>query len=126
MMTIYMSAIGQFASAISGIVNSYLNMAKNSFKIYELMEFMEAPIRQYETGNTMPIFNQNSTIEFKNVSFKYPNSDAYALKNFNLKLYGNEKLCIVGNNGSGKTTFIKLLTRLYFPTEEEILLKEKI
>lgn len=122
MMTIYMSAIGQFASAFSGIVNSYLNMAEKCFEVYELMEFMETPMKQYETGNIIPVFNQNSIFEFKNVSFKYPSSDVYALKNFNLKLYGNEKLCIVGNNGSGKTTFIKLLTRLYFPTEGEILL----
>lgn len=124
MMTIYMSAIGQFAGAFSGIVNSYLNMVKNSLEIYELMEFMDAPIKQYKTGNKIPVFGKDSTIEFRNVSFKYPNSDVYALKNFNLKLHGNEKLCIVGNNGSGKTTFIKLLTRLYFPTEGEILLND--
>lgn len=121
-MTIYMSAVGQLSGAFNRIVNCYLDMAKNGLEIHEFMEFMNTPIKQYEIGTKEPTFDENSTIEFKNVSFKYPNSDYYALKNVNIKLKGNEKLCIVGLNGSGKTTFIKLLTRLYFPTEGEILL----
>ena len=61
-------------------------------------------------------------MEFKNVSFQYPNADAYALKHVNLKFKVGEKLAVVGMNGSGKTTFIKLMCRLYDPTEGEILL----
>ncbi len=60
--------------------------------------------------------------EVKNVSFKYPGSDKYALKDVNLKLSVGEKLAVVGMNGSGKTTLIKLLTRFYDPTEGEITL----
>jgi ATP-binding cassette subfamily B protein/ATP-binding cassette subfamily C protein len=97
-------------------------MEKSGIEIHELMEFMNTPIKQYETGTKEPVFDDDSTIEFRNVSFKYPGSDAYALKNMSIKMRANEKLCIVGANGSGKTTFIKLLTRLYFPTEGEILL----
>jgi ATP-binding cassette subfamily B protein/ATP-binding cassette subfamily C protein len=122
MMTIYMSAVSQFAGAFNGIVNSYMSMEKSGIEIHELMEFMNTPIKQYETGTKEPVFDDDSTIEFRNVSFKYPGSDAYALKNMSIKMRANEKLCIVGANGSGKTTFIKLLTRLYFPTEGEILL----
>lgn len=62
------------------------------------------------------------TIEFRNVSFKYPEADTYALKNFSIKLENGEQLAVVGRNGSGKTTFIKLLCRLYDPQEGEILL----
>ena len=61
-------------------------------------------------------------VEFKNVSFQYPNADSYALKHVNLKFKVGEKLAVVGMNGSGKTTFIKLMCRLYDPTEGEILL----
>lgn len=61
-------------------------------------------------------------IEFKNVSFKYPGTDKMILKNISIKLTVGERLAIVGMNGSGKTTFIKLLCRLYDPTEGEILL----
>ncbi|MCD8380796.1 MAG: ABC transporter ATP-binding protein/permease [Lachnospiraceae bacterium] len=50
------------------------------------------------------------------------NADSYAIRHLNLTLPANQRLCIVGNNGSGKSTFLKLLTRLYFPTEGEILL----
>lgn len=61
-------------------------------------------------------------IEFQNVSFRYPGSDSYALKNVSIKFRIGEKRAIVGMNGSGKTTFIKLLCRLYDPTEGVILL----
>lgn len=60
--------------------------------------------------------------EFKNVSFKYPRAEKYALKNLNLKLKAGERLAVVGLNGAGKSTFIKLLLRLYEPTEGKILL----
>lgn len=61
-------------------------------------------------------------IEFKNVSFKYPNANNWALKDVNVKFELGKKLAIVGQNGSGKTNFIKLLIRLYDPNEGQILL----
>ncbi len=63
-------------------------------------------------------------IEFKNVSFKYAGSQEYALKNINLTLKVGERLAVVGMNGSGKTTFIKLLCRLYDPSEGEIYMND--
>ena len=62
------------------------------------------------------------TIVFENVSYRYPEAEEYALKNLNLKLEAGEKLAVVGLNGAGKTTMIKLLLRLYEPTEGRILL----
>ncbi len=61
-------------------------------------------------------------IVFQNVSFRYPDSDAYALKDVNLRLCAGEKTVIVGENGSGKTTLVKLLCRLYHPASGSILL----
>ena len=61
-------------------------------------------------------------IEFKNVSFKYPHTENYVIKNLNLKLSTGKSFAIVGRNGSGKTTMIKLLLRLYVPTEGQITL----
>ncbi len=61
-------------------------------------------------------------LEFRNVSFRYPGRDDWALRNINLTIAPGEKLALVGPNGAGKTTLIKLLTRLYDPTEGEILL----
>lgn len=63
-------------------------------------------------------------VEFKNVSFQYPGSEQYALKNINLSFNVGERLAVVGMNGSGKTTFIKLLCRLYDPTEGEITMND--
>lgn len=96
-----------------------------SLSVQELMEFMKIPLKNLNSGSDAPEFDKNSVIEFKNVSFRYPGSEKYALKNLNIVIHGNEKLCIVGVNGSGKSTFVKLLTRLYMPTEGEILLNGK-
>lgn len=65
------------------------------------------------------------TIEFKNVSFAYPGTERYVIKNVNLKFRPGETVVLVGLNGAGKTTLIKLLTRLYDPTEGVILLDGK-
>ena len=121
-MTIYMAAVSQFTNSLSAVANSYIDLTGDSLAIQELMEFMNIPLRQFETGDKTPIFDKDSIIEFKNVSFKYPGSENYVLKNMNLTIRGDEKLCIVGANGSGKSTFIKLLTRLYWLEEGEILL----
>ena len=69
----------------------------------------------------VPSYNSYE-FEFKNVSFKYPRAEKYALKNLNLKLKAGERLAVVGLNGAGKSTFIKLLLRLYEPTDGQILL----
>lgn len=62
-----------------------------------------------------------SVIEFRNVSFCYPDSEKYVLKNLSFKVHKGEHIALVGLNGAGKTTIVKLLTRLYEPTEGEIL-----
>ena len=66
--------------------------------------------------------NNNTVIEFRNVSFKHDGSTEFILKNINLVINANDSLAIVGLNGSGKTTFIKLLIGLYEPTEGTIFL----
>lgn len=74
---------------------------------------------------TLPVEKRSDNqydIEFKHVSFKYPGTDTYALKDVSLKLKIGEHLAFVGHNGSGKSTFIKLLCRLYDPDEGEITL----
>ncbi len=73
----------------------------------------------------LPLEKRNDNlyrIQFRDVSFKYPNAEQYALRHFSMELKVGEKLAIVGMNGSGKTTMIKLLCRLYDPQEGEILL----
>ncbi len=68
-----------------------------------------------------PVWEKPPRIEFKNVSFAYPGTDKVILKNVSLVIEGGEKLAIVGQNGAGKTTFIKLLCRIYDPSEGAIV-----
>lgn len=75
-----------------------------------------------ETGDRKITEDCDPVIEFRNVSFRYPSADQYALRNFSIRLDKSNHLAVVGRNGSGKTTFIKLLCRMYDPTEGEILL----
>lgn len=110
------AAIGQLGM-IPFVINWGLANIGYLRKVYEY------PDEMYK--GTLPTEKRDDNqydIEFKNVSFKYPGCDTYALKNVSLKLKIGEHLAFVGHNGSGKSTFIKLLCRLYDPTEGEILL----
>ena len=108
------SGIMMFANTL-GKLKEILSLARDYFKILEAESTMIYGNRELDLTNGFEI-------EFNNVSFKYPKSDIYALKQINLKLSNGEKLAVVGRNGSGKTTFIKLLCRLYDVDEGEILI----
>lgn len=122
----YMSIFNSAASQLSGLLGSisglYLALFQKGAKVQKYIDFMNLPSIQYESGNLQPEFNHDSVIEFKNVSFSYPGNERLVLNNLNLKIKGSEHLAIVGINGSGKSTFVKLITRLYKPTSGEILL----
>lgn len=86
-------------------------------------EFLNIPNAMYQGSLTTEKRNDcHYEVEFKDVSFKYPNSDIWSLYHVNIKFKIGKRLAIVGENGSGKTTFIKLLCRLYDPQEGQILL----
>lgn len=91
--------------------------------LQNLFEYLDLPNHMYQGSLTVEKRDDNDYyVEFRNVSFRYPNTDTYVLRHVNLKFKVGEKLAVVGMNGSGKTTFIKLMCRLYEPTEGEILL----
>lgn len=91
--------------------------------LQNLFAYLDLPNHMYQGSLTVEKRDdQEYYVEFRDVSFKYPNTDTYVLKHVNLKFKIGEKLAVVGMNGSGKTTFIKLMCRLYDPTEGEILL----
>ena len=97
----------------------FLNIRKHM----STMEMLEMENEMYQ--GSLPLEKRSDGeyhIEFRHVSFRYPGSEQYALKDFSIKIKAGEKLAIVGMNGSGKTTMIKLLCRLYDPDEGEILL----
>jgi len=122
-MTQYIGSITALSQAVSSLFEAIGELVNNAHFLRTTFEFLDEPNHMYQGSLTLEKREDNKyEIEFKNVSFKYPTVDTYALKNVSMKFRMGERLAIVGENGSGKTTFIKLLARLYDPTEGEILL----
>ena len=121
--TMYISSISEVSGGISSLIFNVGDMRNNAIFLERVFEFLDIPNTMYQGSLTVEKRRDREyDIEFKNVSFKYPGSESYALRNVNLKFKVGNRLAIVGMNGSGKTTFVKLLCRLYDPTEGEILL----
>lgn len=119
-----------FAETITGCITSYFNVFSdvkyNTPFVKDYLAYFDIP--QKLSQGSIPIEKRcdkasgGYEIEFRRVSFKYPGTDTFALKNVSVKFNKGERLAVVGMNGSGKTTFIKLMCRLYDPDGGEILL----
>lgn len=119
--TMYTNAAINFSKSISNLFGSYVTIRQMCRYLQAFMEFENIESKHTKEGKKIGNL-EKVNIEFKNVSFKYPRSKEFTLKNVSIKINEGEKLSVVGLNGAGKTTFIKLLARLYEPTEGEILL----
>ena len=120
---LYQGTIDRFVKAISDLTTDIGKLLHNNQYLVQLYDFLDLPNNMYK--GTLAVEKRDDIdyeIEFRDVSFKYPRTDIWALRHVNLKFKIGDKLAIVGENGSGKTTFIKLLCRLYDPTEGKILL----
>ncbi|MBE5875110.1 MAG: ABC transporter ATP-binding protein [Lachnospiraceae bacterium] len=123
LVTRYVASITMVAGGMAGFVSNLGTMRNNAPFLQLTFEFLDIPNNMYQGSLTVEKRRDRKyQVEFRNVSFKYPGSENYALKNVNMKFEIGKRLAVVGMNGSGKTTFIKLLCRLYDPTEGEILL----
>lgn len=121
--TQYVASITKVSGGMSSFVSTLGDMRNNAPFLELTFEFLDIPNNMYQGSLTVEKRNDRKyEVEFRNVSFKYPGSENYALRNVNMKFEIGKRLAVVGMNGSGKTTFIKLLCRLYDPTEGEILL----
>ena len=96
-----------------------INIRENGLYVEKFRRFMDAKEKMVSGTNTT-VFKEPVTIKFNNVSFKYPGSEKYVLKNINLELSPYKKIALVGYNGAGKTTLTNLLLRLYDVTEGSI------
>ncbi len=119
--TLYVGSAVTMSGNINAFLQSVGGMRERSSRMDDFRTFMDIPFGD-EGKKTTPIPRSDKyTFVFDNVSFKYKGQDTYALKNLNLTLEGGQRLAVVGLNGAGKTTFIKLLLRLYDVTEGRIL-----
>ena len=121
--TQYIASITKVSDGMSSLVSNIGLMCNNTPFLELTFEYLDIPNNMYQGTLTVEKRRDRKyQVEFRNVSFKYPGSDVWALRNVNMKFEIGKRLAVVGMNGSGKTTFIKLLCRLYDPTEGEILL----
>lgn len=116
-----LAAGATFHSSMQNIVGHIQAIIKRSNYAYEYVKFMEYPAAMLK-GDLPVLDTPEHTLEFRNVSFAYPNTDKKILDNVSITLKAGEHLSVVGLNGAGKTTFIKLLCRLYDADSGEILL----
>ncbi|MCH5351978.1 MAG: ABC transporter ATP-binding protein, partial [Acutalibacter sp.] len=120
---LYQGTVQKFVDSLSDLGSDIGTLRDNNQYLEETFAYLEMPNDMYK--GTLAVEKRDDIdyeIEFRNVSFRYPRSDEWVLRHVNMKFKIGDKLAIVGENGSGKTTFIKLLCRLYDPTEGKILL----
>ncbi|MFM1525712.1 MULTISPECIES: ABC transporter ATP-binding protein [Helcococcus] len=123
MLTQYIGSITQITIGITLLVSSLGYILNNYEYIKEALDYLEYDKTMCNGSlTTEKRADRKYEVEFRNVSFKYPGCDNFVLKNINLKFKLGKRLAIVGQNGSGKSTFIKLLIRLYDPNEGQVLL----
>lgn len=121
--TQYIGALSNITSSMGNFLRIWGDIRNNAPFLKQMFEYLDLPNDMYQGSlTTEKRTDGDYEVEFRNVSFRYPGADAYALRNISMKFRVGEHLAVVGCNGSGKTTFIKLLCRLYDPTEGEILL----
>jgi ATP-binding cassette subfamily B protein len=122
-MTMFLAIFRQSQSSIRSLLDSLNRLYESNLFLDNLITYLklQPQLVAPETGRVAPAPICQG-IEFRNVSFRYPGSEAYVLRDINLHIQPRERIALVGLNGAGKTTLIKLLTRLYDPTDGQVLL----
>ena len=122
-LTLIMTAIMQAMSNIQQAFSTASGVADQALFLTDLLAFFEMTPRVQSKKNGLPAPRPIVRgFEFRNVSFSYPGVDRCVLSNFNFTLVPGERVALIGENGQGKTTIVKLISRLYDPTGGQILL----
>jgi ATP-binding cassette subfamily B protein len=121
------AAVGGFSGWITGILSEFSALSVHSLNYCRVREFLEYPdtFKRSEGESITPLKGAGYSLELKNVSFRYSGADTNVLENISLTIKPGEKLAVVGLNGAGKTTMVKLLCGFYDPTAGECLLNGK-
>lgn len=119
--SMYVNSARQFSTSFNSIMQNLVDLNQNCNYLNEYVKLKSIGVFEKKVDQ-IKLDNEINVIEFKDVSFKYPKSEKNVLENINLTINKGDKIAIVGLNGTGKTTFIKLLVKLYKPTKGEILI----
>ncbi|HWS30890.1 MAG TPA: ABC transporter ATP-binding protein [Clostridia bacterium] len=119
--TMYLSAVASLGILMKTFAENVASLYSEGQYVDDYFRFMETDLNP-QSGTKKAVKGDTLRVEFKNMSFKYPNTERYIFKNLDLSIEKGEKLAVVGVNGAGKSTLVKLLTGLFDPTEGEILL----
>jgi len=122
-MTFLAGAIAGASTNIQNIFSTFSSIADQSLFLTDLLEFFAVGPKVRSVPNALPLPRPiRQGFEFRDVNFAYPGSPRLVLNRLNFRLEPGERVALIGENGQGKTTIVKLLTRLYDPTEGRILL----
>ena len=119
--SMYVAGVAAFSGSMRGLMQNIVEVGAYRKYYDAIEEYLNVPAKMRDNAH-LPIPKGEHEIEFRNVSFSYPGQEGQTLRNINITLNPGKKLSVVGENGAGKTTFVKLLCRIYDPTEGEILL----
>ena len=120
--TLYFNSLIKLIDAMNLIQENLAEFMGMNAALTNLFDFLEMDEIGFDDGGISEIDLSQVEIEFKNVSFKYPSSDDYVIKNCSFKINPKETIALVGKNGAGKSTIVKLLCKFYKASEGEILL----
>lgn len=123
--TFFLNILYTFVSQISSLLINFGVVYENNLYVDDYFKLQSLANKVKEIRRPLILKNAPRMIRFDKVSFKYPESENYALRNINITIKKGEDIAIVGHNGAGKTTLIKLLFRFYDPTEGKILVDGK-
>lgn len=121
---LYFTAVGNFTTWVTGILKGFGELHQFSLELSSVRGYIEAPEPfRMEGGKAIePDTSLPYTLELRDVSFRYPNTETWALRHVNMKFQVGSRLAVVGENGSGKTTLMKLCCGLLDPTGGQVLL----
>jgi ATP-binding cassette subfamily B protein len=120
-LVLYVMAFRQGQQAFQSILTAVGGMYEDNLYMSNLFKYLAIAVEAPPRLPAAPASSEEGIV-FEDVGFRYPGAEGWALRHVNLAIRRGESLALVGHNGAGKTTFIKLLTRLYEPTEGRILL----